>query len=55
MHFYVQKNQFLKAKCSIKPSQIVAHENVNTINMKILKTYCFSCPETEEKLIFFFF
>ena len=37
MQFYVQKNQFLKVKCSIKPSQIVAHENLNAINMTIWK------------------
>ena len=37
MHFYVQKNQFIKVKCSIKPSQIVAHENLNAINMTIWK------------------
>ena len=37
MHFYVQKNQFIKVKCSIKLSQIVAHENLNAINMTIWK------------------
>ena len=37
MHFYVQKNQFIKVKCSIKPNQIVAHENLNAINMTIWK------------------
>ena len=34
---YVQKNSFLRKKCSIKSGRIVAHENTNVINMAVWK------------------